>query len=243
MNRHPGVRTVLVPCLFRRMGLMVSMYWAILIAVYLVVVLSVGFVGTLDASMWLNVGGAPPRYWLLSMGIVTVVGARVYVAMGVTRRQLAEAHLVLYAATALFFAAVQVAGYLPEHAVYAATGTLDRLAEPYPVTGAGDAARALLTGTVLNLVYLVAGALIGIGFYRYRLWGGLVIIPVAALAPVAAEAAFDIQWAGRGINRLLDLPPATLPAGLAIAAAILLLTLTATYRMYRTMPIRPASAR
>ncbi|GAB7050578.1 hypothetical protein [Catenuloplanes indicus] len=243
MNRHPGVLSVLVRRLFRRIGLMVSIYWAILIPVYLVVAGSVGLFGTLDVSMWLNVGGAPPRYWLLSMGIVTVLGGRPYIALGVTRRQLAEAHLVLYAAMALLFAVVQVAGYLPEHAVYAATGLLDRLAEPYPVTGAGDAARALLTGTVLNLVYLAAGALIGLGFYRYRLGGGLAIIPVAALAPIAAEAAFDIQWAGRGINHLFGLPPAALPLGLAIAAAVLLGTLTATYRMYRTMPVRPASAR
>ncbi|MDP9797202.1 hypothetical protein J2S43_005714 [Catenuloplanes nepalensis] len=243
MNRHPGVLAVLIRRLLGRMGLMVSFYWAILITVYLVVAVSVGLFDTLDTSMWLNVGGAPPRYWLLSMGTVTVLGGRVYVAMGVTRHQLAEAYLVLFALMALLFGVVQVAGHLPEYAVYAATGTLSGLTEPYPVTGAGDAVRTLLTGTVLNLVYLAAGALIGIGFYRYRFWGGLAIVPVAALAPVAAEAALDIQWTGKGVNNLLDLPPATLPAGLAIAAAVLVLTLAVTYRMYRTTPIRPASAR
>ena len=88
-----------------------------------------------------------------------------------------------------------------------------------------------------------AGALIGLGFYRYRFWGGMAIVPLAALAPVAAEAAFDIQWAGRGINALCDLPPAPLPLGLAITAAILAGTLAVTYRVYRTMPIRPAITR
>ncbi|MDR7273278.1 hypothetical protein [Catenuloplanes atrovinosus] len=243
MNRHPGVLAVLLRRMTRHMAPIVAMYWGILLIVYVVVAGSIALFDTLEQSMWLRVGGPPPRYWLLSMGVITVVQARVYISMGVTRRQLGEAYLALYAVTALLFALVQVAGFAPEHAIYSAAGVMGNLVERYPVTGAGDAVATLLSAFVLDLVYLTAGALIGIGFYRYRVWAGLAIIPIAVLPPIAAEAAFNAEWAGLGVNRLLGLPTAPLPIGLAVATGILVLFLAATYRVYRTMPVRPAATR
>jgi hypothetical protein len=243
MNRHPGVTTVLVRRMAGNMVPMVAMYWAIMTIVYLCVTGMIMLFGTIEQSMWHSIGGPPPRYWLLSMGIVTVLQARVYVAMGVTRRQLGEAYLGLYALMAVLFATVYTAGFAPEHAVYAAGGLLDGLVEPYPVGGPGDVVRLFAASALVNLAHLVAGALIGIGFYRYRLWGGLLLIPVAVLPPVAVEAAFGAQWAGQGINQLFGLPVAPLPVGLAIGAGILAVLVAGTYRAYRTMPVRPASTR
>ena len=243
MNRQPGVTMVLLRRMIRFMTPIAAMYWAILLLIYVIVSGSIAIFGSLEQSMWLSVGGPPPRYWLLSMGVVTVLGGRVYISMGVTRRQVAEAYLLLYASMALFFACVQLAGFGPEHALYSAAGVLDGLTEPYPVTGAGDALRMLLTGLVVNLAHLISGALIGIGFYRYRLWGGLATIPVAVLPAIAAEAAFDARWAGMGVNRLLGLSPAPLPVAFAIGSGILVLFLAATYRVYRTMPVRAAAGR
>ncbi|MFI5844904.1 hypothetical protein ACIA8K_34905 [Catenuloplanes sp. NPDC051500] len=243
MNRHPGVTAVLVRRMAGFLVPMVSMYWAIMTIVYLGVTGAIAVFDTVEQSMWHNIAGPPPRYWLLSMGIVTVVQARTYVALGVTRRQLGEAYLVLYTLMALLFATVYAVGFAPEHAAYAAGGLLDRLAEPYPIAGPGDVIR-IFTGAILaNLAHLVAGALIGIGFYRYGVWGGLLIIPVAALPAVAVEAAFGAQWAGQGLNHLLGLPVAPLPVGLAISAGILTILVAGTYRVYRTMPVRPASTR
>lgn len=243
MNRHPGVTAVLVRRMAGFMVPMVTMYWAIMLVVYLSVTGMIAIFDTVEHSMWHSIGGPPPRYWLLSMGIVTVLQARVYVAMGVTRRQLAEAYLGLYALMALLFATIYTIGYAPEHAIYAAGGLLERLSEPYPVTGPGDVLRTFSGAVLVNLAHLVSGALIGIGFYRYRWWGGLLIIPLAIVPPVAVETAFGAQWAGQGINRLLGLPVAPLPVGIALGAAILAVLVAGTYRAYRTMPVRPASTR
>ncbi|WP_033343903.1 hypothetical protein [Catenuloplanes japonicus] len=239
MNRHPGVTAVLVRRMARHMVPMVSMYWAIMLLVYVSVISLIAILDTLEHSMWQSIGGPPPRYWLLSMGIVTVLQGRVYVSLGVTRRQLGEAYLTLYVLMALLFATVYTIGFAPEYAIYAAGGVLDHLAEPYPSAGF----RTFISAVVVNLAHLVAGALIGIGFYRYRVWGGLLIIPVAVVPAVAVEVAFGTRWAGEGINTLLGLPVASLPVGLAVAAAILAVLVAGTYRTYRTMPIRAAATR
>jgi hypothetical protein len=242
MNRHPGVTAVLVRRMVRSLVPLVSMYWAIMIAVYLSVIGMIALFGGLEQSMWHSIGGPPPRYWLLSMGVVTVLQARVFVAMGVTRRQLAEALLVLYTLMSLLFAMIYTIGYAPEHAIYAAGGLLDRLAEPYPVTGPGDVVRTFTSAVLIDLAHLVSGALIGIGFYRYRTWG-LLIIPAAIVPPVAVETAFGAQWAGQGLAHIFGIPVAPLPAAVAIGAAIIAVLVAGTYQVYRTMPVRPASHR
>ncbi len=133
MNRHPGVTGVVVRRMVRAVTPMVAMYWAIMLVVYVLVAGSIVLFDDLEQSMWSNIGGPPPRYWLLSMGVVTVLGGRVYVALGVTRRQIAEAYLVLYALWAAFFAIVYTAGFGPEHLFYSAADALGGLSEPYPV--------------------------------------------------------------------------------------------------------------
>lgn len=243
MNRQPGLTSVLVRRMISRMVPLVGIYWAIMLAIYVLLVGVLAATGVLERSMWEPIAGPPPRYWLLSMGVLTAVQVRLFIANGITRRQHAEASALLYLALAVLFAAIAAVGYAAERPIYEAAGLMDRLTEPYPVHTLADMGGEFVAGIVINYLYLLSGALIGIGFYRFNWMAGIAFIPLALIPPTIAEVAFDAHWSGTGINDALDLPRAPFPVGLAIAAVMLAIFLAGTYRIFRTVPVRPATSR
>jgi hypothetical protein len=187
--------------LLRRHALIYTIYWSVMFSVLLI------FVGSFDvfgpwiiqadrASAWsLAVDVAPP-WFMFAMGIVAVVmHLPVAIAHGVTRREFTIGAGVFALATVVLFQAMKVLGLLAEVMIYELTGLMDQLTVPYPWPALG----ATLIDMSKGLAFMLSGWLVGLVFYRLRIWWALLVSPLALL-PISsgtgtAYTPWDVHWA------------------------------------------------
>jgi hypothetical protein len=200
--------------LFRIYRPIVVPFAAILVTVDLFITALVTYGnGEIGFSMWLVLAGNAAKYWLLVVGIMLVVmQLRQFVANGRTRHEFLAGAAVFGLIMSASFAAVVVLGHGLESVVLGAAGWR------------GDGYPALsLTGMLgefgqvfpQTLGYLISGALIAAGFYRWNAWTGLVVMIGGAVPAAVASGLL-------GVDEFGDVP-AHLPYALALA-----LSLTAT---------------
>jgi hypothetical protein len=184
----------------------------------------------LGFSMWLTLGGQAAKYWILVIGIILVaMQLRQFVVNGVTRHEFLAGAAVFGLVLAVGWAVVVPLGHGIESAVLAAFGTRG---PGYPVQTAGGALREFGQQLPISLAYLVSGATIAIGFYRWRAWIGLVVMVGGAAPAVLTDWLLGFnEW--NGVTHSVPYP-----AGLAASLAITGLVGWGCHRAISDVPIR-----
>lgn len=148
-------------------------------------------------SMWLTLAGSAAKYWLLVVGIMLVVmQLRQFVVNGVTRHEFLAGAGVFGLILAVGFALAVVLGHGLESVVLEALG---KRAAGYPSAAPGALVREF--GHILpeTLAYLVSGAMIAAGFYRWRAWLGLVVMVGGAIPAAIADGLLGVdEFGGMG---------------------------------------------
>lgn len=184
----------------------------------------------LPFSLWLLIAGSAAKYWLSVIGVLLVSShLRQFVATGVTRRGFLAGAGLFGLIGALLFTAVVTAGHGIEQWV-------QELARPlpdgYPLLSVGSEVLHVLPP---ELAYLVSGAAITAGFYRFGPLRGLLLILPGVLPAAVSEGLLGRGPRGEPVTRLL-------PLGLAVAASLLVTALVAVIcqRLIRDVTIRRA---
>ena len=185
-------------------------------------------------SMWVLIAGSAVKYWQAVVGVLLVsTHLRQFVSTGVTRHAFLRGAALFGLWSAVFLAALVVAGHAVEQALIRLDGPL---IPTYPRLDAGGLVTEFLHVLPTELAYLVAGAAIAAGFYRYgALPGSLLIVP--CLLPVAVtEGLLGRGPHGETLTRFL-------PFGVALTLALVAIALVATifHRELRDAAIRRAA--
>ncbi|GIM95188.1 hypothetical protein [Paractinoplanes toevensis] len=190
----------------------------------------VGGNGEIGFSMWLVLAGSAAKYWLLVVGIMLVVmQLRVFLANGRTRHEFLAGAGVFGLIASATFAAVVVLGHALEGAVLDAIGGRG---DGYPVLSVGGLLGEFGQVFPETIAYLISGALISAGFYRWRPWIGLVVMIGGAVPAGVADSLLGIDEFG--------VVPAHLPyaAALALSLAATALAALAFQRVIGDVAIR-----
>ncbi|MEV0156035.1 hypothetical protein AB0H57_20175 [Micromonospora sp. NPDC050686] len=226
--------------LVRNFALMIGLCWAVTALIVAIVVTATALSGDVTESLWLNTGSTQPRYFLLAIGVMLVaLHLPVYVAHGTTRRLFVLVGAAFALAISAAFAVGIMIGFGLERTVFGWLGVLDQLIDPYPVQSLGDGLRGILSLTLLSLVYLCCGWLIGSIYYRYGAWTGTLMIPVAALPLFVTEAGLGQKYLGEWLAQEVGLSGLSYRAGLIVALGSAAVVLAVIYGINRAVPIRP----
>ena len=184
----------------------------------------------LGFSMWLVLAGNAAKYWILVIGIILVaLHLRQFVVNGATRHEFLAGIAVFGLVLSVAWAVAVPLGHGIESAVLEALGGRGA---GYPVQTAGGALREFGEQLPISLAYLVSGATIAIGFYRWRAWIGLAVM-LAGAAP-----AMLTDWL-LGYNEWNGVPHSVpYPAALAASLAITGLVAWGCHRAISDVPIR-----
>jgi hypothetical protein len=197
--------------------------WFLGIVVVVVTVGSTIFshVSPQHVSLWLIIVGFGSKYWLGVVAVMLIsMQLRSFVANGISRRAFLAGAGVFSLLAALFFALLGPIGHAVE---YLLLSLFVQLPADYPAVslsaGLGQFGHALPA----NLAFLVTGAAVTAGFYRF---GGLLGLPVMipGLVPIGvAEGLFNFDDGGDMTTRFLPYAVALLLSLAATAAGALLL--------------------
>jgi hypothetical protein len=211
--------------IYRPVGLWFFSFLTLGIAIGLTVVLSVAHI---TFSLWGMIAGTAVQYWLAVIGVILVsLHLKQFVTTGVTRRDFLTGAAVFGLIAAVLFAVLVTAGHgLEQWAV----GLAEPLPADYPVVSVFSEFLHVLPGT---LAYLVSGATVTAGFYRFGPWRGFLVIVPGLLPAGLAEGMLGRGDQGEPITRLL-------PFGPAFAVSLLVTALVALlcHRLIRDVTIR-----
>ncbi|MFI7065901.1 hypothetical protein ACIBL3_33220 [Kribbella sp. NPDC050124] len=217
-------------------------YWAVMLVSFTAI--GVGFLiatGGLDQSMW-DFGTQSPKYFSMAMGITLTPGFfTLLIAQGVTRRMFSVAAGIYLTGAALATAALWVLVYQVEHVVYSAQGWSQALQNPHLFTDTSQRGLIFTEFFLLILSHEAAGWLLGITFYRFGFWRGVLMLPLAVIPAAAAEFLLIAQWLADVLSRLDYHRPA-----LAVAAPSILVVSAlgcyAGYLLLRPMGLKPSKS-
>ena len=219
--------------LFRIYRPIIIPFAAILVVAELVAVFWIASVKRPDFSMWLVLAGSAEKYWLLVSGIVLVaMNLRQFVANGVTRHEFLAGSAVFGLILGLGWSVVLVGGHVVEALLLGAAG---RRGDGYPGIGPADLLDQFGHALPLALGWMVSGALVAAGFFRWRPLPGLIVM-VGGLVPAAvADGLLAYNEFGDGVDRL------PYPAALGLSIAATAAGVVALHRMVSDTPIRRAA--
>lgn len=211
--------------------------WLTITIVYAGVIAAIARFGTVDESMWQSVVAGWQRWVVFAAGITTTTTfLRMLVRNGATRALLSSASTVTMAVIGVVAGLWITAGFAVEKLVY------DRFGWTQEVDGGtvlqwSDLWRVALESPLVLAAYFVAGWLVGVGFYRFGVVGGIVLllpsmIPAALCELVASE---DVGGVGAATS-WLDQPH--LAITVAVGAAAIAAGVWAARRITRDTPVR-----
>lgn len=195
--------------------------------------------GDLTESLWAGGGIGWQRWVLFAAGIpVATSFLRQLVSRGVTRKRLAGGAVVAMLALTAIGAAVGIAGYLIEWAVFRWQDWPQQL--PGGDTfSAGNVPRLAVEYWMLGAVFHLAGWLIGAAFARHRWTIAIVFIPLCFVPVALVELSVSRNTGNLRIDALPD--PITDPAMLLTSVVAVGVIATAGYvatRVTRTLALR-----
>lgn len=215
-------------------------YWTVMLVTFFAI--GVGFqlaTGRLDQSMW-DYGTQSPKYFSMAMGItLTPAYLTLLIAQGVTRRMFSVAASIYLTAAGIATAGLWVLVYQVEHLILSSQGWTQALQNPHLF---GDTSQRGLIFTEFFLLILsheAAGWLLGITFYRFGFWRGVLLLPFALIPAAAAEFLLIAQWLADALNSIgYQRPPlaVAVPSILVVSA----LGLSVGYLLLRPMALKPA---
>jgi hypothetical protein len=189
----------------------------------------------IDLSVWELITGQAAKYWLLVLGLMLVpTHLKLFVANGVTRRDFLLGAGAFGLVTAVIFAALVPIGRGVESLVRTAFGVA---ADGYPDFSAGEALRDFGHYAPGAVGWLITGALVAAGFYRYPWWVGLLLIIPFALPLAIPETLL-------GLYAAVDTPAHRfVPFGAGLALSLLAGAAGAVVlrQMIRDVAIRPSA--
>lgn len=186
-------------------------------------------------ALWILPGFAPPKYFLFVIGLLlAVVHLPIYVAHGVSRRTFAAGSAYFAGLVGAAFALMTMLGFVLQDQV---------LQQFEPTESWGGAMRAGLGNLVVNLVYLGAGWLVGVGYYRTNGWLGTLLLPLTLAPVIVVEVAFRNGWDGMvpivaGSSDRWRHGPYSFAVALGIGVVCAVAAVVAGYIAARSMPIR-----
>jgi hypothetical protein len=206
-------------------------FWITMVVGIAVAATLVAVNGGADSSIWLMVAGTAAKYWLLVIGVMVVtVHLRMFVANGITRRDVSVGGAAFAVVTAAAFTLVVILGQIVEHVLLAEA---DKLPAGYPALSPGGVLGELGRYFPMLLAYLVTGALISVGFYRLGGWRGMALLVPGLLPLFSAEFLLGLDDADR-------FGPQPLPyaAALAVCLGVIAAGVVGVRLLSRDMPIR-----
>lgn len=219
---------------------MVVGYWGVMLVTFLLGgLISQWIGGGLDHSIW-DYGTQSPKYFSAAIGItLTPALFTLLIAHGVTRRMFALAGSILLVGAAVATALIWVLAYQVEHVIYHWAGLSQTLTNPHLFTKTSQVGLIFTEFFLLIVAHEVAGWLIGISFYRFGFWKGLLLLPLGLLPAAAAELLLVAQWLADALqNTGYHRPPLAIgvPGVLAVSA----LGLYFGYLLLRPLALKPA---
>ncbi|MEZ0075099.1 hypothetical protein [Planotetraspora sp. GP83] len=217
--------------------LLALMVWAGYFLVVTAITVGIAVFGTLTGSVWESATQLT-RWFALFIGVGLVREfLPLYIAHGQTRRQFGAQAAVTVTLFAPFLSALITAGYLLEKVLYGLAGWPHVLGRSHLFTEPAQVPLVFAEYLIEFLVWIVAGAFIGAGFYRWG-GGGLLTIPVGVGLVVLANAAVGTDLRLPFIRNIgLDLPQS--PAmTVGVALGMFLLGLALTWAVIRDVPLR-----
>jgi hypothetical protein len=215
-------------------------YWTVMMVAFFAI--GVGFqlaTGRLDQSMW-DYGTQSPKYFSMAMGIsLAPTYLTLLIAQGITRRMFSVAASIYLTVTGMATSCLWVVVYQAEHLVYSSQGWTQALQNPHLF---GDTSQRGLIFTeffLLILAHEAAGWLLGITFYRFGFWRGVLLLPFALIPAAAAEFLLIAQWLADALDSIgYQRPPlaVAVPSILVVSA----LGLFVGYLLVRPMALKPA---
>jgi hypothetical protein len=205
--------------------LMYGLVWAGLVLGFLAVNLAANATfGTVDHSLW-NAGVNFTRYLFDLAGVMVMVASLpMYLAYGITRRELVAgavpAGLVLALAAALAVTLV----FALEGLVYDVADwphVLDGASESWHLYDRPDQYGAiLLEWFAVYGTHILTGMLIGASFLRWGAAGGALLLPLSALPALGTEVVLRVGGLGPPVRDALDVTPPPTAVGLLAAATL-----------------------
>ncbi|MEV8375041.1 hypothetical protein AB0P21_20055 [Kribbella sp. NPDC056861] len=219
---------------------MIVGYWLVMTVSFLIGGLISQLIGGgLDHSIW-DYGTQSPKYFSSAIGItLTPAIFSLMIAHGVTRRMFAVAGSIILVGAATATATIWVLAYQIEHVAYDWAGLTQALNNPHLFTKTSQVGLIFTEFFLLILAHEAAGWLIGIGFYRFGFWKGLLLLPLGLVPAAAAEFLLVAQWLAEALRSTgYHRPPLAIgvPGVLAVSA----LGLYFGYRLLRPMALKPA---
>ncbi|MDX6279147.1 MAG: hypothetical protein QOH03_218 [Kribbellaceae bacterium] len=219
---------------------MIVGYWLVMTVSFLIGGLISQLIGGgLDHSIW-DYGTQSPKYFSSAIGITLAPALfNLLIAHGVTRRMFSVAAGILLVGAAAATALLWVVAYQVERVIYDWAGLTQALANPHLFTRTTQAGLIFTEFFLLIVAHEAAGWLIGISFYRFGFWKGLLLLPLGVLPAVAAELLLVAQWLAEALRSTgYQRPPLAIgvPGVLAVSA----LGLYFGYLLLRPMALKPA---
>ncbi|WP_020390084.1 hypothetical protein [Kribbella catacumbae] len=218
---------------------MIAGYWLVMLVTFLIGGLIAQLIGSgIDHSIW-DYGTQSPKYFSAAIGItLTPALFSLMIAHGVTRRMFALAGSIILVGAATATAVIWVLAYQVEHAIYASAGLDQTLSNPHLFTKTSQVGLVFTEFFLLILAHEVAGWLIGIGFYRFGFFKGLLLLPLGLVPAAAAELLLVAQWLADALRSTGYHRP-SLAIGVPGVLAVSVLGLYCAYLLLRPMGLKP----
>ncbi len=218
---------------------MIVGYWLVMTVSFLIGGLISQLVsGGLDNSIW-DYGTQSPKYFSAAIGItLTPAIFSLMIAHGVTRRMFAVAGSIILVGAAIATAVIWVLAYQIERVAYGWAGLTQALANPHLFTKTSQVGLIFTEFFLLIIAHEVAGWLIGIGFYRFGFWKGLLLLPLGLVPAAAAELLLVAQWLADAV-RSTGYERPSLAIGIPGVLAVSFAGLYCAYLLLRPMALKP----
>jgi hypothetical protein len=186
-------------------------FWSTMIVGVAIGVSLLATLGDVRYSLWMVIAGNASKYWMGAAGVL--LGGRhlkQFMATGLTRRAYLSGAIAFGLVAVLVFTVLVTAGHLVEQAFLRLGGPL---AATYPQLTARSAVGEFFHVLPVELAYLVTGAAITAGYYRFGPWLGFWLILPGAVPVLVAEGLFGRGPHGEAVTRLL-------PFGVALVLSV-----------------------
>jgi hypothetical protein len=218
---------------------MIVGYWLVMTGSFLIGGLISQLVGGgLDHSIW-DYGTQSPKYFSAAIGITLAPALfNLLIAHGVTRRMFSVAAGIILVGAAAATALLWVLAYQLERVIYDWAGLTQVLANPHLFTKTSQVGLIFTEFFLLIVAHETAGWLIGISFYRFGFWKGLLLLPLGVLPAAAAELMLVAQWLAAALRSTGYHRP-SLAIGVPVVLVVSALGLYFGYLLLRPLALKP----